>query len=132
MYAKEHVKCPFAYCDARTAPLRGTRDSKGAQLLGARLCCSSRVCIAAATSPCESFGFQHGAAGGIFDFAGAFARSSALYRTSRGPREAACRRCGQRWFAWDRKIKPVLEKHRLYLSFRIVRYSVTQLRRTST
>lgn len=99
MYAKEHVKCPFAYCDARTAPLRGTRDSKGAQLLGARLHYSSRVCIAAATSPCESFGFQHGAAGGIFDFAGAFAKSSALYRTSRGPHEAACRRYGQCWFA---------------------------------
>ena len=43
MYAKEHVKCPFAYCDARTAPLRGTRDSKGAQLLGARLCLQSLV-----------------------------------------------------------------------------------------
>lgn len=43
MYAKEHVKCPFAYCDARTAPLRGMRDSKGAQLLGARLCLQSLV-----------------------------------------------------------------------------------------
>ena len=43
MYAKGHVKCAFAYCDARTAPLRGTRDSKGAQLLGARLCLQSLV-----------------------------------------------------------------------------------------
>ena len=43
MYAKEHVKCPFAYCDARTAPLRGTRDSKGAQLLGARPCLQGLV-----------------------------------------------------------------------------------------
>ena len=43
VYEKGHVKCAFAYCDARTAPLRGTRDSKGAQLLGARLCLQSLV-----------------------------------------------------------------------------------------
>ena len=76
IYAKEHMRCDFAYRGAHTAPLRDTRDSKGAQLLGARLCLQSLV---------------------------------RLYRTSRGPREAACHRCGQRWFAWDRQIKPVLE-----------------------
>jgi len=43
VYAKEHVKCLFAYCGAHTAPLRDTRDSKGAQLLGARLCLQSLV-----------------------------------------------------------------------------------------
>jgi len=43
MYAKGHVKCAFAYCGAHTAPLRGTRDSKGAQLLGARPCLQGLV-----------------------------------------------------------------------------------------
>ena len=43
MYAKVHVKCALAYRGAHTAPLRGTRDSKGAQLLGARLCLQSLV-----------------------------------------------------------------------------------------
>ena len=43
MYAKGHVKCCFAYCDAHTAPLRGTRDSKGAQLLSARPCLQGLV-----------------------------------------------------------------------------------------
>jgi len=43
MYAKEHMRCDFAYRAAHTAPLRGTRDSKGAQLLGARLCLQSLV-----------------------------------------------------------------------------------------
>ena len=43
MYAKEHVRCDFAYRAAHTAPRRGTRDSKGAQLLGARLCLQSLV-----------------------------------------------------------------------------------------
>ena len=74
MYAKERAKCSFAYRGARNTALRASRDSKGAQLLGARLCL----------------------------------QSCALYRTSRGPREAACRRYGQRWFAWSRQTKPVL------------------------
>jgi len=43
MYAGGHVRCPFAYRGARTAPLRGTRDSKGAQLLGARPCLQGLV-----------------------------------------------------------------------------------------
>lgn len=43
MYAKGYVKCPFACCGAHTTPLRDTRDSKGAQLLGARLCLQSLV-----------------------------------------------------------------------------------------
>ncbi len=43
MYAKEHVKCPFACCDAQIASLRGTRDSKGAQFLGARPCLQGLV-----------------------------------------------------------------------------------------
>ena len=43
MYTKEHAKCAFVYRGAHTAPLRGTRDSKGAQLLGARLCLQSLV-----------------------------------------------------------------------------------------
>ena len=34
---------PFCVPCARTAPLRASRDSKGAQLLGARLCLQSLV-----------------------------------------------------------------------------------------
>ena len=43
MYAREHMKCDPAYCAAYTAPQRGTRDSKGAQLLGARPCLQGLV-----------------------------------------------------------------------------------------
>ena len=43
MYAKEHVRCDFAYRGPHIAPVRGTGDSKGAQLLGARLCLQSLV-----------------------------------------------------------------------------------------
>ena len=43
MYAGEHVRCALAYRAAHTTLLRGTRDSKGAQLLGARLCLQSLV-----------------------------------------------------------------------------------------
>ena len=43
MYAKEHDRCDFAYRAANTAPLRGMRDSKGAQLLGARPCLQGLV-----------------------------------------------------------------------------------------
>ena len=43
MYAKEHAKCRFAYRGAHTTPLRGTGDSKGAQLLGARPCLQGLV-----------------------------------------------------------------------------------------
>ena len=43
MCAKEHMRCDFAYRGAHTAPLRGTRDSKGAQLLGARPCLQGLV-----------------------------------------------------------------------------------------
>ena len=43
MYAGEHVRCAPAYRAAHTAPLRGTRDSKGAQLLGARPCLQGLV-----------------------------------------------------------------------------------------
>ena len=41
MYAKERAKCSFAYRGARKTALRASRDSKGAQLLGARLCLQS-------------------------------------------------------------------------------------------
>ena len=43
MYAKERAKCSFAYRGARKTALRASRDSKGAQLLGARLCLQSLV-----------------------------------------------------------------------------------------
>ena len=43
MYAKERAKCSFAYRGARNTALRASRDSKGAQLLGARLCLQSLV-----------------------------------------------------------------------------------------
>ena len=43
MYAKEHVRCALAYRAAHTTLLRGTRDSKGAQLLGARPCSQGLV-----------------------------------------------------------------------------------------
>ena len=43
MYAKEHAKCSFAYRGARNTAQRASRDSKGAQLLGARLCLQSLV-----------------------------------------------------------------------------------------
>ena len=43
MYAKERAKCSFAYRGAHHADLRALRDSKGAQLLGARLCLQSLV-----------------------------------------------------------------------------------------
>ena len=43
MYAGEHVRCTLAYRAVHTASLRGTRDSKGAQLLGARLCLQGLV-----------------------------------------------------------------------------------------
>jgi len=43
MYAKEREKCSFAYRGARNTALRASRDSKGAQLLGARLCLQSLV-----------------------------------------------------------------------------------------
>ena len=43
MYAKEHMRCDFAYRGAHIAPLRDTRDSKGAQLLGARPCLQGLV-----------------------------------------------------------------------------------------
>ena len=43
MYAKEREKCSFAYRGARNTVLRASRDSKGAQLLGARLCLQSLV-----------------------------------------------------------------------------------------
>lgn len=43
MYVKEHVRCNFAYRGAHTAPLRGTGDSKGEQLLGARPCLQGLV-----------------------------------------------------------------------------------------
>ena len=43
MYAKEHVRCNFAYRGAHTAHLRGAGDSKGAQLLGARPCLQGLV-----------------------------------------------------------------------------------------
>lgn len=79
------------------------------------------------SSPAWHKGFQRGAAPWRTT---SLVKSSALYRTSRGPREAACQPHGQRWFTRSRKIKPVLDQHRLYLSLRIARYSVTQLRRT--
>ena len=43
MYAKERAKCSFAYWGARNTVLHASRDSKGAQLLGARLCLQSLV-----------------------------------------------------------------------------------------
>lgn len=43
MYAKERAKCSFAYRGAHSTALRASRDSKGAQLLGARLCLQSLV-----------------------------------------------------------------------------------------
>ena len=43
MYAKERAKCSFAYRGARKTALRASRDSKGAQLLGARPCLQGLV-----------------------------------------------------------------------------------------
>lgn len=43
MYAKEYYICSFAYRGAHNTYLRDTRDSKGAQPLGARPCLQGLV-----------------------------------------------------------------------------------------
>ena len=40
---KERAKCSFVYWGAHNTALRASRDSKGAQLLGARFCLQSLV-----------------------------------------------------------------------------------------
>ena len=43
MFAKEHAKCSLANRGAYNTALRASRDSKGAQLLGARPCLQGLV-----------------------------------------------------------------------------------------